>query len=156
MCTYQRLYHWNRGLGEFGVFWVLGVWREVPNNTQHFVQHIQKVKLEPGEVITSYDIKATFSSVPVDPSIGIVKLELLQDPTLPQRTNMSMHQIVTLLEFCHKNTFFSSKVSIMNRSMVLPWVVPSAPSVPTCLWKSLKSRPLVPPHTPLLMAKVHR
>ena len=29
------------------------------------MQHIQKVKLEPGEVITSYDVKALFTSVPV-------------------------------------------------------------------------------------------
>ena len=75
-------------------------------NTQHFVQHIQKVKLEPGEVITSYDVKALFTSVPVGPSIKIVKQELLQDPTLPQRTNMSIQHIITLLEFCLKNIYF--------------------------------------------------
>ena len=33
------------------------------------MQHIQKVRLEPGEVITSHDVKALFTSVPVDPSI---------------------------------------------------------------------------------------
>ena len=54
-------------------------------NTQHFVQHIQKVKLEPGEVMTLYDVKVLFTSVPVDPFITIVKHKLLQDPTLPQR-----------------------------------------------------------------------
>ena len=36
---------------------------------QHFVQHIQKVKLEPGEVTTSYDVVALFTSAPVNPSI---------------------------------------------------------------------------------------
>ena len=75
-------------------------------NTQHFVQHIRKVKLEPGEVITSYDVKAFFTSVPMEPSINIVKQKLHQDPTLSQRTNMSIQQIVTLLEFCLKNTYF--------------------------------------------------
>ena len=75
-------------------------------NTQHSVQHIQKVKLEPGEVMTLYDVKALFNSVPVDPSINIVKHKLLQEPTLPQRTTMSIQQIVILLEFCLKNTYF--------------------------------------------------
>ena len=42
-------------------------------NTQHFVQNIQKVKLEPGEVLTSYDDKSIFTSVAMDPSIKIVK-----------------------------------------------------------------------------------
>ena len=75
-------------------------------NTQHFVQQIQLVKLEHGEVITSYDVKALFTSVPVDHSINIVKHRLTQDPTLPQRTQMSIPQIVTLLEFCLKKTYF--------------------------------------------------
>ena len=42
-------------------------------NTQHFIQQLQGKKLEPGEVITSFDIKALFTSVPVQPAIQIVK-----------------------------------------------------------------------------------
>ena len=75
-------------------------------NTQHFVQHIKEVKLEPGEVMTSYDVMALFTSVPMDPSFNIVKQRLQQDPFLSQRTNMSIQQIVTLLEVCLKNTYF--------------------------------------------------
>ena len=45
-------------------------------NTQHFTQHIKEVKLEPGEVVTSYDVKALFTSVAMDPSINIVKQKL--------------------------------------------------------------------------------
>ena len=73
-------------------------------NTQHFVQQIQNKRLEPGEVMTSFDVKALFTSVPVDPSIQIVQHKLAQDPTLSQRTSMSIQQIVTILEFCLKNT----------------------------------------------------
>ena len=75
-------------------------------NTQHFIQQLQNKRLEPGEVITSFDVKALFTSVPVVPSIQIVKQKLTQDPTLPQRTNMSIQQIVQLLEFCLTNTYF--------------------------------------------------
>ena len=71
------------------------------------MQHIKEVKLEPGEVMASYDVKVFFSSVPVDPSINIRKQKLQQDPLLSQRTNMFIcSQIVTLLEFCLKNTYF--------------------------------------------------
>ena len=63
-------------------------------------------RLEPGEVITSFDVRALFTSVPVAPSIQIVKQKLQQDSTLPQRTNMSIQQITTLLEFCLTNTYF--------------------------------------------------
>ena len=94
-----------------------------------------------------YYIKALFTSVPVDPSINIVKQNYSRTLHCPQRTNMSIKHIITLLEFCLKIHTSSSKVSIMNRSMVLPWIPPSAPSLPTSLWKSLRSRPLALPHT---------
>ena len=75
-------------------------------NTQHFIEKIQQVKLQQGEVISSYDVKDLLTSVPVDPTINIVQQRLTKDSTLPQRTQMSIPQIVTLLEFCLKNTYF--------------------------------------------------
>ena len=75
-------------------------------NTQHFIQQLQGKKLEPGEVITSFDVKALFTSVPVKLAIQIVKQRLQQENTLPQRTSMSIAQITSLLEFCLTNTYF--------------------------------------------------
>ena len=75
-------------------------------NTQHFIQHLQGKKLEPGDMITSYDVKALFTSVPVQPSIQIVQQRLQQDNTVPQRTSMSIAQITLLLEFCLTHTYF--------------------------------------------------
>ena len=56
--------------------------------------------------MTSYDVKALFTSVPMDPSINIVKQKLQQDPLITQRSYMSIPQIVTLLEFCLRKTYF--------------------------------------------------
>ena len=64
------------------------------------------MKLEPGGVMTSYDVKALFTSVPANPYLNIGKQKLQQDPLLTQRTNMYIPQIVTLLMFCLKNTYF--------------------------------------------------
>ena len=75
-------------------------------NTHHFVQHIKEAKVGSEEVMTSYDVKALFISVPVDPFINIVKQKIQQDPLLSQRTNMSIMQIITLLELLLKNTYF--------------------------------------------------
>ena len=52
-------------------------------NTQHFIQQLQGKKLDLGEVITSFDVKALFTSVPVKPAIQIVKQRLQQDNTIP-------------------------------------------------------------------------
>ena len=62
--------------------------------------------MEAGEIITSYDVKAIFTSVPVQPAFQIVKQRLQQDTTLPQRTSMSIAQITSLLEFCLTHTYF--------------------------------------------------
>ena len=56
--------------------------------------------------MTSYNVKALFTSVPTDSSINIVKQKLQQDPILRQWTNMSIPQIITLLEFCLKSIYF--------------------------------------------------
>ena len=56
--------------------------------------------------MTSYDVKALFPAVPMDPSIQIVQQKLQKDPSLPNRTNMSIPQIITLLENSLKNTYF--------------------------------------------------
>ena len=75
-------------------------------NTQHFIEQLQGKKLQTGEIITSYDVKALFPSVPVQPSIQIVQHRLQQDTTLPQRTSMPIPQIISLLEFCLTHTYF--------------------------------------------------
>ena len=75
-------------------------------NTQHFIQQIQGKSLQPGDSITFFDVKALFTSVPVQPAIQIVNNRLQQDNTLPQRTAMSIPQITSLLEFCLTQTYF--------------------------------------------------
>ena len=75
-------------------------------NTQDFIQQIQGKRLQPGDSITSFDVKALFTSVPVQPAIQIVQNRLQQDNTLPQRTAMSIPQIISLLEFCLTQTYF--------------------------------------------------
>ena len=59
-----------------------------------------------GKSSSPYDVKALFTSVPVQPAIQIVKQKLQQDTTLPQRTSMSIAQITSLLEFCLTHTYF--------------------------------------------------
>ena len=51
-------------------------------------------------------MKALFTSVPVELFIQIVQQMLIQDTTLPQRTNMPIPQIIKLLKFCLKHTYF--------------------------------------------------
>ena len=77
------------------------------HSTQHFVEQANKVTLLPGECLSSYDITALFTSVPVKPALGIIKDLLEQDRTLNGRTVLPVKDIILLLEFCFHNTYFS-------------------------------------------------
>ena len=65
------------------------------------------IKLEPGECLSSYDVSALFTSVPIDPALNIIKDLLDKDNTLKERTVMEAGDIILLLEFRLKNTYFS-------------------------------------------------
>ena len=58
----------------------------------------------PREYLSSYGVTALFTSVPVDPAIGIIKNQLEKESTLKERTALLVKD---LLEFCLKNTYFS-------------------------------------------------
>ena len=42
-------------------------------STQDFVEQVKQIKLEPGECLSSYDVSALFTSVPIDPALNIIK-----------------------------------------------------------------------------------
>ena len=77
------------------------------NSTQDFVEQAKHITLVPGECLSSYDVSALFTSVPVDPALKIIKDLLEKDHTLKEMTVLAVSDIILLLEFCLKNTYFS-------------------------------------------------
>ena len=75
-------------------------------NTTNFVEHHKGIRLQQDECIISYDVKALFTSVPIQPAINTIKTKLYQDKELQQRTSMTINQIISLLELCLKKTYF--------------------------------------------------
>ena len=43
------------------------------NGTQDFVEQVKSITLLPGECLSPYDVSVLFTSVPVDPALGIIK-----------------------------------------------------------------------------------
>ena len=76
-------------------------------STQDFVEQVRHITLVPGECLSSYDVSALFTSVPIDPALKVIKGLLEKDHTLKDRTVMGVNDIILLLEFCLKNTYFS-------------------------------------------------
>ena len=76
-------------------------------NNLNFMKSIEGIQLRPEECMMSFDVESLFTSVPIEPSIGIIKKLLEDDKNLHQRTNMSVNHISCLLEFCLKTTYFT-------------------------------------------------
>ena len=62
-------------------------------NTKDFVDQVKNIKLLPDECVISYDVKALFTSVPIEPAIKIIQQHLEDDQELQQRTSMSVQHI---------------------------------------------------------------
>ena len=66
-------------------------------STQEFVEQANKVTLLPGECLSCYDVTAWFTSVPIEPALGIIKDLLKQDNTLKVRKVLPVKDIILLL-----------------------------------------------------------
>ena len=78
-------------------------------NNQDFMEHLKGITLGPDEVMVSYDMRALFTSVPIQPAIEVIEKLLKEDPDLQKRTTMSTKHIMDLLEFCLRSTYFTHR-----------------------------------------------
>ena len=76
------------------------------NSTQDFVEQVKHITLALGECLSSYDVSALFTSVPVDPSLNIIRDLLDKDHTLKERTVLAVNDIILLLEFSFQDQFY--------------------------------------------------
>ena len=117
-------------------------------NTRDFIQQVQGIKLQKDQCIMSYDVKALFISVPIQPAIDIIRRLLEEDGELQHRTNMSMSHITCLLEFCLKYLFtFQGRFYEQQEGAALGSPISSI--VASLYVEDLKRKPLVHHHTPL-------
>ena len=55
----------------------------------------------------SFDVVSLFTKVAIELAIHVAKERLQEDNTLEDRTALSINDIIQLLEFCLKATYFS-------------------------------------------------
>ena len=71
-------------------------------NNRDFVQQLKSIRPQQDECIISYDAKALFTSVPIQPIVNIIQNKLANDKDLQQRTSMAIHHIISLLRVLTK------------------------------------------------------
>ena len=93
--------------GEGGLKPLVGKSPHHIQNNQDFMEHLKGIKLGPDEVMMSYDVRAHFTSVPIQPALDVIEKLLKEDTGLQSRISMSTKHIMDLLEFCLRSTYFT-------------------------------------------------
>ena len=75
-------------------------------NNMDFIHSIEGIQMKTDECMMSFDVESLFTSVPVEPSIQIIKKLLEDDKSLHLRTKMTVNQISCLLDFCLQDHIF--------------------------------------------------
>ena len=118
------------------------------NSTQNFVEQAKHITLASGECLSSYDVSALFTSVPVDPALNIIKDLLAKDHTLKERTVMEVSDIILQLEFCLKNTYFSFQDQFYEQVEGAAMGSPISPIVANLYMEYLQQKALSTAPTP--------
>ena len=110
------------------------------HNNQDLLEDLRSLKLGKDECLMSFDVKALFTSVPIEPAIKIIKKLLEEDPNLKQKTSMSVNHIVSLLAFCLRSTYFTFKDRFYEQQEGAAMGSPISPIVANLYMEDLETK----------------
>ena len=94
-------------------------------------------------------MSALFTSVPIEPALKIIKDLLVKDPTLKDRTVIGIDDIILLLGFCLKNTYFSFQGQFFEQVEGVTMGSPVSPIVAKLYMEYVQQKALsTAPHPP--------
>ena len=117
-------------------------------NNKDFIHSIEGIQLAADECMMSFDVESLFTSVPVEPSIQIIKKLLEEDRSLHLRTKMTVNQISCLLDFSLKTTYFSFQGKFFEQVKGAAMGSPISPIVANLFMEDLEVKALSTAPTP--------
>ena len=138
---------WLRNLPKSSSPWV-GKSPHHINSTQDFVEQVKHITLPHGECLSSYDVSALFTSVPVHPALNIIRDLLDKNHTLREWTVLAVNDILLLLGFCLKNMYFSFQDQFYEQGEGAAMGSPVSPIIAKLYMEYLEQKALSTTHTP--------
>ena len=118
-------------------------------NSQKFAEEKKGMKLEKGECITSYDVVALFTSIPIPSALEVMKKKLEQDTELQKRTIMPVDTILELLAFCLNNTYFLFQDTFYEQTKGAAMGSPISPIIANIFMEAFEQRAIATALHPL-------
>ena len=96
-------------------------------------------------------MKALFTSVPIQPASTIIEKLMEEDPGLQERTSMTVKNIICLMEFCLRSTYFTFQNQYYKQVEGAAMSSPIIPVVANLYMESFETRAIsISPHPPLM------
>lgn len=99
-----------------------------------------RTHLDDDDVIVSFDDVSLFTYVPVVLAIDVAEARLKEDRNLESRTSMSVEEIIILLRFCLKQTYFSFATAIYHQIEGCPMGSPVSVAVTNLVIEHIQAR----------------
>ena len=130
---------------------LVGKSRHHIQNNQDFLEDLKGIQLQPDEVMMSFDVKALFTSVPIEPALVIIEKLLKEDQNLQSRTTMSIQHIMDLLGLCLRGTYFTFNGKFYEQVEGAAMSSPISPIVANLYMEEFEARAIQSsPNPPLL------
>ena len=76
-------------------------------NSYEFIEELNKVELTGNEQLVSFDVTSMYTNIPVKKALDCGNTFLIEFPEILDGTKMSLSSIMTIMDLCTSNTYFS-------------------------------------------------
>ena len=98
-------------------------------NSADFVNKIKDLEVPPPWKLVSFDVSALFTSIPIEEALQVTRKCLDQDRTLKDRTNLTVDDVLELLDICLNTTYFTYKGTIYQQKQGAAMGSPVSPII---------------------------
>ena len=117
-------------------------------NSQQIAQFITNQNVPDSEVLVSFDVVSLFSHVPTTRAIQVTRDHLMNDPSLPYRTLLTVYDICSLFQLCLEATYLAFKGKVYRQIHGMAMGSPVSVVVANLVMEDVEQEELSTFHTP--------